>query len=280
MTPRTWRTVNDNDQAFRNVVRSQPGRVLLAMDFDGTLAPMVPNPEDSRMHPPSAEALKTLGRRLGKLAIVTGRGAETVRRLGELDGREGLERITVLGQYGVERWDADTGALRIPDAPPEVQAARRDLVAMLASLAAEGRQVAGVHLEDKGRAIGVHTRRADNPDAAMTAIDEPTRAIAAKHGLHFEPGRNVLELRSSALTKADALREIGSEFRPDAVAFLGDDLGDIPAFKLLAELRSKGLVCCAVVSASEEQPALVEYADVICDGPNGIADWLHSLSAG
>lgn len=277
MTSRTWRSVNDNDRLFREVVRSEPGKVLIAMDFDGTLAPMVPNPDDSRMHPPSADALKSLGRRLGKLAIITGRGAETVRRLGELDSREGFERATVLGQYGVERWDAETGNLRIPETPPEVQAARRDLVAMLAKLAGEGKQVAGVHLEDKGRAIGVHTRRADHPEAAMEAVDEPTRRIADKHGLHFEPGRSVLELRSSKLTKADALREIGSELRPTAVAMLGDDLGDVPAFELLAELRSKGLVCCAVVSASDEQPALVEHADVICDGPDGIADWLASL---
>lgn len=277
MSSRSWKSLNDNDRLFREAVRTRPESVLIAMDFDGTLAPMVPNPDDSRLYPASATALGHLGRKLGKLAILTGRGAQKVRQLGELDSREGFERVTVLGQYGVERWDAETGELRSPEAPANVQAARRDLVAMLARLAAEGKRVAGVHLEDKGRAIGVHTRRADDPEAAMFAIDAPTRDIAERHGLHFEPGRSVLELRSSMLTKADALREIGSEFRPAAIAMLGDDLGDVPAFKLLEELRGKGLICCAVVSASEEQPSLTEYADVLCDGPEGIAAWLASL---
>lgn len=277
MNSSMWRAVNDNDRLFREALDKDPGKVLLALDFDGTLAPMVPDPEDSRMHHGSAAALQALGERVGKIAIITGRGADKVRQLGELDNRPGFGSVTVLGQYGVERWDAATGEVRTPEPPPSVAAAQRDLARMLADLASHGKPVAGVHLEDKGRAIGVHTRRADDPEGAMLAIDEPVRAIADKHGLQFEPGRNVLELRSSTNTKGDALREIGSEFRPSAVAFLGDDLGDVPAFELLAELRTKGLVCCAVVSASQEQPSLTALADVICDGPDGIADWLASL---
>lgn len=277
MNSNSWRAVTDNDRLFREALQQDPSRVLLALDFDGTLAPMVPNPEDSRMHRGSAAALEALGERVGKIAIITGRGADKVRQLGELDNRPGFGNATVLGQYGVERWDAATGHTRIPEAPPSVTAAQRDLVRMLADLASSGKPVAGVHLEDKGRAIGVHTRRADDPDGAMLAVDEPVRAIAEKHGLQFEPGRSVLELRSSTNTKGDALREIGSEFRPSAVAFLGDDLGDVPAFELLVQLRENGLVCCAVVSASEEQPSLTALADVICDGPDGIADWLSSL---
>lgn len=277
MTTPPWHAVNDNDQLFKEAVRRSPKSVLLAMDFDGTLAPMVPNPEDSRMHEPTADVLADLGTRLGKLAVITGRGADKVRELGRLDERAGFDTVSVLGQYGVERWDRQSGNLRVPDPPEAVKQARRELVRMLADLASRGAPVAGVHLEDKGRAIGVHTRRADDPDGAMVAVDAPVRAIAQRHGLHLEPGRSVLELRSSQSTKADALRELGSEMRPEAVAFLGDDLGDVPAFKLLAELRRHGIVCCAVVSASQEQPALVEHADVVCDGPDGIAAWLASL---
>lgn len=259
-------------------MRTNPSKVLLAMDFDGTLAPMVPDPEDSTLFPRSAQALTQLGPTLGQLAIITGRSAATVVRVAELDKLPGMEHLTVLGQYGVERWDAATGELRSPEPPASVQAAKRDIVKLLADLALQGHPVAGVHLEDKGRAIAVHTRRADNPDAAMVALDEPTREIAQRHSLHCEPGRNVLELRSSKLTKADALREIGQQVHPEAVAFLGDDLGDVPAFELLHQLRAHGIVTCAVVSASAEQPALIHHADVVCDGPEGIADWLQCLT--
>ena len=278
MNPSKWHAVNDNDRLFREVLEQEPQKVLLALDFDGTLAPMVPNPEDSRMHEGSAAALQELGERVGKIAIITGRGADKVRQLGQLDQRPGFTNATVLGQYGVERWDAATGEVRAPEAPPSVAAAQRDLVRMLAELASQGKPVDGVHLEDKGRAIGVHTRRADDPEGAMLAVDEPVRRIVEAHSLHFEPGRSVLELRSSTNTKGDALREIGTELRPRAIAFLGDDLGDVPAFELLAQLRERGLVCCAVVSASQEQPGLTELADVICDGPEGIAAWLASLT--
>lgn len=273
-----WEALNDNDARFREVVRERPGDVLLALDFDGTLAYMVPDPNGARLYDGSARALANLGKKLGKIAIVTGRAVATVKSLGQLEGRPGLESATVLGQYGVERWDAATGELRDPEPPAAVEEARRALVRMLAELASQGRPVGGVHLEDKGRGIGVHTRRADDPDGAMTAIDGPTRDIAAQHDLIVEPGRSVIELRSSNHTKADAIRELGSELRPAAVAMVGDDLGDLPAFQLLESMRGKGIVTCNVLSASDEQPSLREHVDVICDGVGGVAEWLASLT--
>ena len=278
MLPSTWHASTQAGTDFPDQVTAAPRRTLLALDFDGTLANLVPDPEDSRMHDAAADALGKLGGRLGQIAIITGRGVEAVRRLGELDGRPGLERVLVLGQYGVERYDAATGELHAPETPGAVVAAKRELVALLADHAARGSGVAGVHLEDKGRAIGVHTRRADDPVGALRLLDPEIRRIGERHGLHAEPGKLVLELRASNKTKGDALRDLVEEFRPTAVAMVGDDLGDLPAFELLPELRAAGIDCCAVVSSSEEQRALVEVADVICDGPDGVADWLEELA--
>src|SRR5690606_9652006 len=106
-----------------------------------------------------------------------------------LDGRPGLERLVVLGQYGVERFDAATGVVDLPDAGDGIPAAKRDLVVALAELAAAGQPVAGVHLEDKGRAIGVHTRRADDPYTAFRLLAPRAEEIAERHGLFVEPGR-------------------------------------------------------------------------------------------
>ncbi len=77
----------------------------------------------------------------------------------------------------------------------------------------------------------------------------------------------MLELRASSLTKGDALRELVRETGASAVAMCGDDLGDLPAFDVLDELRAEGLATCAVVAASAEQPALAHRADVLCEGP-------------
>ncbi|TRY19487.1 trehalose-phosphatase [Tessaracoccus rhinocerotis] len=279
MAPTTWHPVTEAGGEFADLAAAEPDKVLLALDFDGTLAHLVPDPEDSRMHAGSAAALAQLGDRLGQVAIITGRAVDAVRRLGELEGRPGLGRLVVLGQYGVERWDAATGELREPEVGGAVAAAKRELVELLAELAAAGHPVAGVHLEDKqGRAIGVHTRRAEDPEAALALLDEGVRGIGERHGLHAEPGRLVIELRSSTRSKGDALADLVAEFSPGLVAMVGDDLGDLPAFELLPRLRERGIACCAVVSSSQEQPALTEVADVVCDGPDGVADWLTELA--
>lgn len=278
MASNTWHSVTEAGRIFPDLFAAHPEGALLALDFDGTLAHLVPDPEDSRMHDDSAKALAALGGALGQLAIITGRAVAAVRRLGRLDERPGLERIVVLGQYGVERWDAATGELQQPETGDGVAAAKRDLVSLLAELAAAGRPVAGVHLEDKGRAIGVHTRRADDPEAALAVLESEVRRIGVAHGLHAEPGRLVIELRASTRTKGDALGALVSECSPSLVAMVGDDLGDLPAFELLPALRERGIACCAVVSSSEEQPALAEVADVVCDGPDGVAEWLAELA--
>lgn len=258
---------------FLEAAAARPGKVLLATDFDGTLAPIVENPDDSRLLPAAADALARLGPVLGTVAIVTGRGVATVRRLGRLEGRPGLERLVVLGQYGAERWDAATGEETPHEVPSSIAAARPEIEELLADA-----RFVGVRLEDKGRALGVHTRPAPDAAAAYEALREPLGSIAARHGLVLEPGRSVLELRASSLTKGDALRELVRETGASAVAMCGDDLGDLPAFDVLDELRAEGLATCAVVAASAEQPALAHRADVLCEGPEGVAAWLAELA--
>ncbi|MDO4784873.1 MAG: trehalose-phosphatase [Propionibacteriaceae bacterium] len=275
MTVLRWQACTGEGEAFLDSVAADPGGTLLAMDFDGTLAPIVDDPESSRMHEGAAAALARLGSALGKIAIITGREVSAVRRLGCLDERAGLERVSVLGQYGVERYDADTGAMRMPP-QPDLARVERDLGELISGLGGLGR---GVRLEHKGRAIGVHTRLAADPARAVELLTGPVTELAARHGLRVEPGKFVLELRSSTMSKGDALNELVTELRPTRVAMLGDDHGDRPAFELLPRLRGDGLVCCAVFSGSDESPdSLAELADVACDGPDGVAAWLSALA--
>ncbi|MBB1483402.1 trehalose-phosphatase [Tessaracoccus sp. MC1865] len=270
----TWNAVTDHAQSFFSAAAADPSRVLLALDFDGTLAPIVDDPEDSRMHDGAAQALARLGGVLGHVAIITGRGVAVVRRLGRLAEREGLGNLVVLGQYGAERWDAATGEETPPSVPENVAAARPEVERIIA-----GCTIDGVVLEDKGRALGVHTRRSADPDAAFRLLEPQLAVVAARHGLVLEPGRNVLELRASALTKGDALLALVDETGATVVAMCGDDLGDLPAFEVLRELRDGGLSTCAVISGSAEQPAMAAQADVLAEGPDGVAAWLRDLAA-
>lgn len=269
----TWEATTASAGQFLDAAASNPRKTLIAMDFDGTLAPIVDDPEASRMLPAAAEALASLGGRV-KLAIVTGRAVAAVRRLGELDRRPGLEDLIVLGQYGVERWDAATGKETAPPRPPGIDEALAEVRAEIDRLG-----LVGVHLEDKGgRAFGVHTRRAEQPDRAFAELRPIVASVANRHALVLEPGRSVLEVRASTRTKGEALMDLVEELDLDAVAMCGDDLGDVAAFEALAVLRGRGLSTCAVVSLSAEQPALEAFADVRAHGPEGVAAWLRQVA--
>lgn len=273
-----WRATTGEGEQLMAAVAQAPDRTLLAFDFDGTLAAMQIDPERSHLYPPTAEALARIGGRMGQLAIITGRGVKTVLRLGQLAGREGFEKALVYGAYGVEVWDASTNEFDLPPSPIAVRHAIEDLENMLADAHDDGFDTTGIALEDKQRAVGVHYRRSPDPDTAEGWLRGPVADIAERHGLELEPGRLIIELRASRVTKGDALRAIITEVNPEVVAFFGDDLGDLPAFEACADSRGDGLFCANVVAASDEADAVLGYADVLCDGHAGIAAWLTELA--
>ncbi len=279
MTSRMWEASTAQGERFIEAFVENPSGALLAFDFDGTLAPIVEDPEDSRMHDGAADALATIRSRVAQLAIITGRGVEAVRRLGELDSRRGLSSLVVLGQYGVERWDAATGEVRHPEVPAGIRRAWDDLKALVEDARNSGVDVEGLYLEDKERAIGVHTRRTTDPQGVIDALRAPVEELAERHGLVLEPGRAVLEVRASTQNKGDALRELVDQVKPSMVAMVGDDLGDIPAFEALQELQTAGMICARVVSASSEETTLDGHADIRCEGPDGVAEWVADLAA-
>ena len=82
---------------------SQPSRALIALDYDGTLAPVVDRPEDAVPEPGALDAVTRLSARVGQLVLVSGRAAEVVVALG---GFAEVKGLVVLGQYGAERWSA------------------------------------------------------------------------------------------------------------------------------------------------------------------------------
>jgi len=247
-------------------VLAEPATALVALDFDGTLSPIVERPEQAYAQPGAAAALAALARILGRVAIVTGRpAADVVRRSGFAD----VEGLVVLGHYGLERWTA--GALTTPDPHPGVAAARN----AAASLVADAPP--GVMLEDKGHSVAIHSRRAADPAAALDAVQPAVEQIADDAGLEVAPGRYVLELRPPGTDKGAALRALVAEAGARSVVFLGDDMGDLPAVAALRELDVAELVVC---SDSDETPdALRLEADLVVDGPPGVIAFLDALAA-
>ncbi|OLZ71473.1 trehalose-phosphatase [Streptomyces sp. IMTB 2501] len=254
---------------------AKPTAAIVGLDFDGTLAPIVADPEQARAHPEAVPALAALAPKVASVAVITGRPAGVAVRYGGFAGVPGLEHLTVLGHYGAERWDAVTGTVTAPAPHPGVAAVRAELPGVLDRAGAWH----GTWIEEKGRAVAVHTRRADDPQAAFDALRGPLTDLATRHGLIVEPGRMVLELRPPGMDKGVALSEYVRKTGAESVLYAGDDLGDLPAFDAVDELRSDGVPGLLVCSGSTEVTELAERADMVVDGPAGVVQLLRTLAA-
>lgn len=246
-----------------------PRRALVGLDFDGTLAPIVADPEAARAHPDVGPALRRLSPVVGLIAVVTGRPAATALAYGRFDTVPGL---VVLGQYGLERWVG--GQLHAPEPPPGVAQVRRRLPGVLAEAGAPE----GTWIEDKGHALAVHTRRTAEPAPALERLRRPVTALAGDTGLVVEPGRFVLELRPPGMDKGAALLGLADEYAAGAVLYAGDDLGDLAAYDGVERLRERGVPGVTVYSASAETTGLAARADVVVDGPAGVAALLAGIA--
>ncbi|MGW3654428.1 trehalose-phosphatase [Streptomyces sp. NPDC005151] len=256
---------------------ARPDRAVVALDFDGTLAEIVPDPEQARAHPGAVPALAALAPKVASVAVITGRPADVAVRHGGFAGVSGLDHLVVLGHYGAERWDAVSGTVHAPAPHPGVAAVRAELPGVLDRFDSWH----GTWIEEKGRALAVHTRRAADPQAAFEALRGPLGELAARHGLIVEPGRLVLELRPPGMDKGVALAQYARELDAESVLYAGDDLGDLAAYAAVEKLRTEGpdgipglLVC----SGSAEVPELAERADLLLNGPGAVVEFLSALA--
>jgi trehalose 6-phosphate phosphatase len=125
----------------------------------------------------------------------------------------------------------------------------------------------------------VHTRRLEDPEAAFERLLPLLSDAAKSHDLDVEPGRWVVEVRAHGMNKGSAVRRLTDELGARAFVFCGDDLGDVEAFKAIEELRGQGFPSLLVCSASDEENALAEMADVVVAGPDGVLELLRELTA-
>jgi trehalose 6-phosphate phosphatase len=262
----------DAGRAGLDALLATPDRALIAFDYDGTLAGIVDDPMDARPGDGMVDRLGELSSRVRLVAVVTGRPAQQAVDLGGFDSAPGLERLVVLGHYGLERWDAASSSLHTVDPPEGLERVRATLPDLLASL-----DLQDADMEDKGLSVAVHVRRLADPAGAFSAMEGPLRELAGGTGLVAEPGRFVVELRPPGMDKGQAVRSLADEVDARTVVFTGDDLGDLPAFDEVARMRGRGASGLLVCSASAEVTALAEKADLVVDGPEGVAGFIDEL---
>ena len=259
LVPGEWFTVDnaESGKMFRSeldrLAGVPPPRVLLATDFDGTLAPIVQDPGAARAVPAALRALGDLQARLARVTILSGRATDA------LEGLVPVPGVRLRGDYGLGR-----------PTPEEI--------ALLDRLAGELAPLAGRHpgakVERKPGSLSVHYR--DAPEAGP-AIEKAASAAAERLGLRWHRGKLVVEVLPPRAGKERALRADMDEARCEAVVFAGDDVGDTGCFALLAGLDMPHL---AIGVASPEAPSdLFRDCDSVLDGPASFAAFLTSLAA-
>jgi len=242
--------------------------VAVCLDFDGTIAPIVDDPEAARPLPGTVELLGPLAGRYAAVALVSGRPA------GWLADHAAAPGVRYLGQYGLE--EIVDGQVRVD---PRLAAARPAVVAATEDLRSQPAvRDSGAHLEDKRYAVAVHTRRVADPDRWAGPVGRAAAEVADRHGLEVVPGRLVWELRPPVRSdKGDAAARVAASSGATSLVVVGDDRGDLPAFAA-AERLGGGLR--VAVRSPEAPPRLLEAADLVVDGPHGVRRFLERLLAG
>jgi trehalose 6-phosphate phosphatase len=248
-------------------IAGEPDRAAFITDFDGTLAPIVDDPARARALPAALDALGALAQRLALVAVVSGRPVEFLRE------HVAVERVVLVGQYGLETL-AGGDVVVDPAAAPHLDA--------VAAAAAEAERTwPDLLIERKGAvAFTVHWRTAPGSEPHPGAL----AALAARHGLELQPGRMAGELRPPVpVDKGTAVERLWNDHGwPGLNAFAGDDRGDLSVFDLFdrdswKQQEATGLYVRIAVRSSEAPPELVERADVVVDGPPGLAALLGDM---
>jgi trehalose-phosphatase len=197
------------------------GRLLVASDYDGVLAPMVTDPARAFPLPAARTALTGLATLPGTtVALVSGRARRDLAALARLPAE-----VLLVGSHGSEFAD---GGVRLD---PAQAALRARLEAALRKLV---RDRPGVWLEAKPAAVVVHTRTAA-AEVGAAARSAAEAGPGSWPGVHVTTGKEVVELAVVETHKGTAVEALRARAEADAVLFLGDDVTDENAFAVLRE---------------------------------------------
>ncbi|MEZ0491336.1 trehalose-phosphatase [Kineococcus sp. TBRC 1896] len=238
------------------------GRVLVALDFDGVLSPLVDDPSAARPLPEAAQALDRLVPSTD-VALVSGRHLDDLRACAAPP-----DAVVLVGGHGTQSsLEGAAGGQSLDDAESALLERLGDELDRLTA------DVGGAHVERKPMSVVLHTRRASRPDA-----ERLTRAVldgpATWEGVHVLRGKEVVELGAVELGKGAGLTRLRDRLSADgpaveAVLFAGDDVTDEDAFAVLDPASGD-----VTVKVGQDRTA----AAFRVEGPPDVAALLHRLA--
>lgn len=242
-------------------IGASPDTTALLFDFDGTLAPIVDDPAAARAVEGGVELLDALAERFARVAVVSGRPRDfLVSALGagvDLSGVYGLE--SRLG--GIDRDHPESERWR----------------PVIAEVAAAADLPDGVVVEPKGLSMTVHFRTVPEAEPAVRAWADQ---VAVDTELEVRDAKASVELHPPIdADKGSAVRALAEGCR--TVVYVGDDVGDLPAFAALDSLRDAGLETWKLAVAGAELPEAVSAAaDLVLDAPAELLELFGPLAEG
>lgn len=241
----------DLGRALQKLGDVRPGQLLFATDFDGTLAPIVQDPDIARALPTNVHLLERLIDHGVHVAVISGRAQRDLRlRLPitatRVLGENGMGEVTMREGEALERFNR--------------KAAR--VVA----------QMAGVRMERKPGSTSLHYRRAPDAEPELWAAVAP---IANRFGLQATKGRMVIEVAPRRADKSRAVAVLIAGVQPRAVVYAGDDEPDHRVFRLLSNSPRRHLAIG--VSSEERSVDSFRDCDLVVEGPDGMSTFLRGL---
>lgn len=210
-------------EALAQLCRTE--RLLVACDFDGVLAPIVPRAEEARPLPASVEALAGITRLpRTSTALISGRALHSLRHVAQPP-----EQTLLMGSHGAEHWFGPTAT----EAPGvELRGEQSDLLdRTIEELNVVSARHPGTSVELKPAGAVLHTRQA--ADDVATAAVLAARSVLRPLGVYLHDGKRVLEASLLRVDKGQGLALLRDRTRATAVLFCGDDVTDENGFRAL-----------------------------------------------
>lgn len=236
--------------------------LLVALDFDGTLAAIEDRPHEATIPDETREAVEALADEPNvEVAIVSGRELADVRERVGVDE----EAVSYAGNHGLEIHASEY------EIHPEAREAEEDIAHVIEVLSDQLSGIDGVVVEDKGVTATVHHRLV--PDGDVPTVEETVESlVASRDDVRLTTGKDVLELRPEVeWDKGAALLDLRDKLVPDdeewLAAYVGDDTTDEAAFSVLGD---RGLAVKVGDDPGTEAPYRVADPEAV----RIVLDWL------
>ena len=246
-------------------LREAPFGLVAALD--GTISALTATPAEATVSPACRRHLEAIAARAALVAVVTGRTAEEARRIVDLEG------VVYVGLHGF--------SLAMPPVWSEAAVATSTVLtrSILDDLE---RTIAlpGIVFEDKGPLIALHYRQTPDPAAARQAILDAIAAAPMARRFAMYEGKMMVELGPPipSVHKGTALRHLATERGLRSVLYLGDDVTDADAFRVLREASAfRG--ASVVVSSQETPREVLDAADYRVEGVDDVERLLGEVAA-